>query len=305
MRFRSFLKGLLWSVVALLLILHIGGGWYFSDVLIEDAFVPDPDPIELPESAGSLGLEEVTYESPLGEFDAWYIPATGKTWVIHVHGKGATPAQAEPLFQPLKDAGYPQLSITHRNDAGQPADPSGYLQYGVTELNEVGGAVDYALDRGASGVVLYGYSTGGAHVMSYAYRNAVGSVRGLVIDSGNLDMGHTVDAEAARRDLPVIPLKIPPTLSWVAKFITSLRIGVNWQTIDYIDQADGALQARVLLLHGDADETVPVAQSRRFAEAVPDLARLVVFEGADHIDSVESDRDRYLSEVLSFLQTVD
>ncbi len=305
MRFRSFLKGLLWTVVALLLILHVGGGWYFSGILIEDAFLPDPDPIEIPESAGSLGLEEVSYESPLGEFDAWHIPASGDTWVIHVHGKGATPAEAEPLFQPLKDAGYPQLSITYRNDEGQPADPSGYHQYGVTELNEVGGAVDYALDSGATGVVLYGYSTGGAHVVSYAYRNAVGSVRGLVIDSGNLDMGDTVDAEAAKRDLPVIPLNVPPTISWVAKFITSLRMGVNWQTIDYIDQAGGALRTRVLLFHGDADETVPVTQSRRFAEAVPDLARLVVFEGADHVDSVESDSDRYLSEVLSFLQTVD
>lgn len=305
MRFRSFLKGLLWTAVALLLILHIGGGWYFSDVLIEDAFVPDPDPVELPADSGSLGLEQVTFESPLGEFDAWHIPASGDTWVIHVHGKGATPAEAEPLFQPLKAAGYPQLSITYRNDAGQPADPSGYLKYGATELAEVGGAVDYAMENGASGVVLYGYSTGGAHVVSYAYRNAVGSVRGLVIDSGNLDMGDTVDTEAARRDLPGVPLKVPPTLSWVAKFITSLRIGVNWQTIDYIDQAEGALRTRALLLHGDADETVPVTQSRRFAEAVPDLARLVVFEGAGHVDSVESDPDRYLSEVLSFLQTVD
>ncbi len=305
MRFRSFLKGLLWTVVALLLVMHIAGGWYFSDVLIADAFVPDPDSIELPEAAGTLGLEEVTYESPLGEFDAWYIPSSGDTWVVHVHGKGATPAEAEPLFEPLQEAGYPQLSITYRNDEGQPADPSGYYQYGFTELNDVAGAVDYALQAGATGVVLYGYSTGGAHVVSYAYRNAVGSVRGLVLDSGNLDMGDTVDFGAAKRDLPVVPMKLPPTLAWVAKFITSLRIGVNWQTIDYIDQADEALRARVLLIHGDADERVPVTQSRRFAEAVPDLARLVVFEGAGHVDAIEIDRDRYLSEVLSFLQTVD
>ncbi len=301
---RSFFKGLLWTLVALVLVFHVAGGWYFSGVLIDDAFVPDPDPIEMPASAGDLGIEEVTYESPLGEFDAWYIPASGDTWVIHVHGKGATPAEAEPLFEPLQEAGYPQLSITYRNDEGQPADPSGYYQYGVTEMHDVAGAVDYALESGASGVVLYGYSTGGAHVMSYAYRNAVGSVRGLILDSGNLDMGNTVDTEAARRDLPVIPATVPPTLSWVAKFITSLRMGVNWQTINYIAQAE-ALRAPTLLIHGDADETIPVDQSRRFAEAAPDRARLVVFEGSGHVDSVVDDPDRYLSEVLSFLQSVD
>jgi pimeloyl-ACP methyl ester carboxylesterase len=304
MKFRSFLKGLLWTLVALLFVFHVGAGWYFSDVLIADAFVPEPDTIELPESAGDLGLEEVTYESDLGEFDAWYIPASGDVWVIHVHGKGATPAEAEPLFQPLKDAGYPQLSITYRNDAGQPLDPSGHYQYGVTEWNEVSGAVDYAMDNGASGVVLYGYSTGGAHIMSFMSRNMLTAVRGLVIDSGNFDMGNTVDAEAARRDLPVVPLPVPPTLSWVAKFITSLRIDVNWQTINYIDDA-GSLRTPVLLIHGTDDETVPVSQSRRFAEAAPDVARLVVFEGAGHVDSVEVDEERYLSEVLAFLATVD
>ena len=112
MRFRSFLKGFLWVLVGLLLILHVAGGWYFSDVLIADAFAPDPDTIELPADAGDLGLEPVVYESQVGEFDAWQIPASGDVWVIHIHGKGATPAEAEPLFAPLQEAGYPQLSIT-------------------------------------------------------------------------------------------------------------------------------------------------------------------------------------------------
>lgn len=305
MKFRSFLKGLVWTLVGLLVLFHIGAGWYFSDVLIDDAFVPEPDSIELPANASELGLEEVAYESPLGQFDAWYIPASGDTWVIHVHGKGATPAEPEPLFQPLRDAGYPQLSITYRNDAGQPLDPSGYYRYGVTEWNEVSAAVDYALDNGATDVVLYGYSTGGAHILSYVYRNVLTSVRGLVIDSGNLDMGNTVDAEAARRDLPVIPLPVPPTLSWVAKFITSLRIDVNWQTLDYIDRAEASLRTPVLLIHGTEDDRVPISQSRRLAEAVPDQARLVVFEGAGHVDSMEVDLERYLSEVLAFLDRVD
>ena len=62
-----------------------------------------------------------------------------RTWVIHIHGLGTTPAEAEPLFAPLQEAGYPQLSITYRNDDGQPMDPSGYYQYGATEWEDVAG----------------------------------------------------------------------------------------------------------------------------------------------------------------------
>ncbi|MFO7300078.1 MAG: prolyl oligopeptidase family serine peptidase [Actinomycetes bacterium] len=304
MKFRSFLKGLIWTLVALLFFFHVGAGWYFSDVLIADAFAPDGDPIEMVDGAAELGLMEVTYQSPLGEFDAWYIPADGDVWVIHVHGKGATPAEAEPLFGPLQAAGYPQLSITYRNDQGQPLDPSGYYQYGVTEWNDVAGAVDFALDNGATGIVLYGYSTGAAHILSYIYRYPSSMIRGLVLDSGNFDMGNTVDAEAARRTLPGVGLPIPPTLTWVAKFITSLRMGVNWKMIDYIDDA-AALRTPTLLIHGTADARVPIEQSRRLAEAAPDAARFVPFEGAGHVGSYDVDLDRYLAEVLGFLDRVD
>jgi len=139
--------GFFWLVVGLLLVFHVAGGWYFSNELIQDGFVPAPEPIApLP---GSYDLEEVAYSTPLGEMDAWYLPADGVTWVIHIHGLGTTPAEAEPLFAPLQGAGYPQLSITYRNDDGQPMDPSGYYQYGATEWEDVAGAVEHAVANGA------------------------------------------------------------------------------------------------------------------------------------------------------------
>jgi hypothetical protein len=50
-------------------------------------------------------MELVEYETELGMMDAWYLPSDGDTWVIHVHGRGTTPAEAEPLFAPFQDAG--------------------------------------------------------------------------------------------------------------------------------------------------------------------------------------------------------
>src|SRR5690606_10521072 len=221
MKFRSFLKGLLWTLVALLFVFHVGAGWYFSDVLIADAFVPEPDTIELPESAGDLGLEEVTYESDLGEFDAWYIPASGDVWVIHVHGKGATPAEAEPLFQPLKDAGYPQLSITYRNDAGQPLDPSGHYRYGVTEWDEVYGVGGESRGRDDAS------ATGGALILRQLPGMVPAAVWWQVDGAGSLVGGPTGGAIAALRARPVGLRPQRVALACVCHLIGLLRSAVT------------------------------------------------------------------------------
>jgi pimeloyl-ACP methyl ester carboxylesterase len=301
-KLRNILWGIFWALLALALVFHVGGGWYFSNELIQDGFVVDPDPIEMVQ--GDYEIEKVSYTSPLGEMDAWYLPAAGTTWVVHVHGKGATPAEAEPLFAPLQDAGYPQLSITYRNDEGQPEDPSAYYQYGATEWEDVSAATDYALANGAEGLVLSGFSTGASHAMSFLSRQPREVVLGTLMDAPNVDFGQTVDYAASQRELPLIPANVPPTLSATAKFITSLRIGVNWKSIDYIADAERAIRQPVLIHHGTEDLSVPLEESLALVETNPGLIRLIQVEGAGHIESYDVDRQKYIDEVLGFMQSL-
>lgn len=302
MSLRSFIWGVFWTLVALALVFHVAGGWYFSGELIEDGFEIAAD--ELVMVSGDYELQEVVYTSPLGEMAAWYLPADGTTWVIHVHGKGATPAEAEPMFTPLQAAGYPQLAITYRNDDGQPQDPSGYYQYGVTEWEDVAGAVEYAVGNGAERIVLNGYSTGSAHVLSYMFRQSLGTVTGVMLDSPNIDLSETVDFAASQRELPLLPFNVPESLSAVAQFFTSLRIGVNWKSVDYVERSAVSLRQPVLVHHGTADLTVPITESIELAETQPDLVQLIQVEGAGHVGSFEVDPEKYLAEVLAFLQEV-
>lgn len=297
---RTFLWGTFWTLVALALVFHVVGGWYFSNELIDDGFVPTPDPIAVVQ--GDYELEEVTYTSPLGAMDAWYLPADGTTWVIHVHGLGATPAEAEPLFAPLQDSGYQQLSITYRNDEGQPVDPSGYYQYGATEWEDVSAAADYAAANGAEAIVLSGFSTGAAHAMSFLSREPREIVIGVLLDAPNADLGQTVDFQASQRELPVIPANVPPTLAATAKFITSLRIGINWKQLDYIADAGRTIRQPVLIHHGTNDLSVPLDESLELVEANPDLIQLIQVEGAGHVESFDVDRQKYVDEVIGFLQ---
>jgi uncharacterized protein len=298
-KLRTFLWGSFWALVGLALILHVGGGWYFSDQLITDGFEPAPG--DITPVQGDIELENVIYDTPLGGMDAWYLPAAGDVWVIHVHGKGATPAEPLPLFAPLQQAGYPQLSITYRNDQGQPLDPSGYYQYGATEWQDVSGAVDYALAQGATKVVLDGFSTGAANVMSFLSREPREAVLGVLMDAPNVDFGQTVDYAATQRELPLIPITVPPTLAATAKFITSLRTGVNWRLIDYIEGAGTTIRQPVLIHHGTADLTVPIEESRELQAAKPSLVQLIEVQGAGHVESFNVDQQKYIDDVLGFL----
>ena len=296
---RSVFRGLLWTLVALLLVGHVGGGWYFSTRLIDDAFVPTPEAGASVEHPDAI---DVSYVSPLGQMDAVHIPASGSTWVIHVHGKDSATSQMEYLFAPIHDAGFPQLSITHRNDFGQPMDPSGYHQYGVAEWEDVEGAVEFAEDNGAQAVIFSGFSTGASHILSFVYRNNLDEVKGLIFDAPNIDMGDTVDFAGNQEEMPLVPMNVPPTVTWVAKFMTSLRISVNWKSIDYISKAKTSLRVPVLVQHTTGDLTVPITQSIRFAETQPSLVKLVQYPGSTHHGSYDSDPEKYVSEVLSFLQ---
>lgn len=300
---RSFFRGFFWTLVAILLVAHVAGGWYFSSVMIEDGFTPSGNPIVSP--AGDIEAEETSYEGPLGEMDAFFMPATGSdTWVIHVHGNGVGPEEADFLFEPIQAAGYPQLWITYRNDQGQPSDPSGLYQYGNTEWADVEAALQYAVDQGAENVVFSGLSTGNSHVLSFLYRNRLDIVSGVIMESPNIDFGDTVDFKGSKRDLPLVPFNVPPTITWVAKFITSLRIDVNWKSIDYVADAGTNLRTPVLVHHGTDDQSVPVTQSIEFAEQAPDQVRLIQVAGAEHMGSFEADPARYVEEVLDFLAEV-
>ncbi len=303
MNTKSLFRGLFWSLVALAIVFHAAGGWYFSGELIDDAFVIDPDPITV--TGGDYEMELVEYETELGAMDAWYLPSDGDTWVIHVHGRGTTPAEAEPLFAPLQDAGYPQLAITYRNDDGQPEDPSGFYQYGATEHRDVSDAVEYALANGAEKIFMNAYSTGAAHTLGFAYREVRDRVIGAHFDSPNIDFGETVNHNASQRDLPVLPLQVPESLSAVAKFMTSLRIGISWRTLDYVDNSAQSLKIPVLIHHGTADLTVPVQTSIEFAELNPSLVQLVLVESADHVESLDVLGEQYTAAILGFIASLE
>jgi len=266
-----------------------------------------------PRQALGLDYRNVGYTSPLGQFSSWFVPAdagssaepaAGHVWAVMVHGKGATRQETLRLLSVVHDAGFAALVITYRNDEGQPADPSGQYRYGATEWRDLEGAVQYALGQGATAVIPVGISMGGGIVASFLQHSPLASrAVGVVLDAPMLNLGSAVDYGATQRRLPVVALPIPAPLTDSAQWLAGRRFGVNWPEVDYL-RDPAWVRTRTLVLHGDEDTLVPVADSQRLAAVRPELVTLLRFPVAGHVESWNADRSRYQQAVRGFLATV-
>ena len=276
------------------------GGLRIGDKARLDSYVFAVDPLQ----AHGIPFQEVSFSSPLGEFGAWSVEGSGDVWAIFVHGKGASRREALRVLPVLVEMAMPALVIDYRNDKGAPPNPDGFYRYGLTEWNEMEGAAQYALREGAEGLVLIGYSMGGAIVTSFMYESSLAeSVRGLVLDSPMLDFGATVDHGASQRRIPLVGLPLPGILTSVAKRLSSIRYDVDFEGSNYLTRTN-QLKVPILLFQGDGDKTVPPSSSDALFEARPDLVRYVTSTGVGHVRSWNAGQTEYQTAVKEFLAEV-
>ncbi len=261
-------------------------------VVLSDVYPADPS------SFLGISYEEVEYEAPLGKQDAWQIEGTGGTWALFVHGQRDGPHEGLPVLRVLSELGLPSLLLTYRNDPGQPVDPSGRYQYGLTEWHDLHAAVEYALSQpGATDVVLLGNSMGGAIITKFLYESPLADkVKGIVLDSPALDFSAAVDKGARERNLPGF---VTATAKWMA----SLRFGVDWDAVNHLRDAD-RLDVPILLVHCAQDTRVPIETSDGLAEQRADLVSYSVYHEGGHADAWYVDAARYESELEEFLLSV-
>lgn len=269
-----------------------GGDIRAGDYARLDSFAHPSDPAV----AHGLSFEDVAFTSPLGEFPAWYVPGTTSTWAILTHGKGADRREALRIMPALVESRFHCLAITYRNDEGVPAAQHGRYSYGRDEWEELDGAVAYALARGASDIVLVGYSMGGAISLSFMEKSPnADAVSALILDAPMTHLEETVAHGARHARLPIRFLA-------VSNRVAAKLYRFAWDDFDYLRTLP-SLRVPILLFHGDADRTIPVALSDNLARMRPDIVRYVRVPGADHVRAWNIDPERYLSTVKDFVRT--
>ncbi|MFG2005802.1 alpha/beta hydrolase family protein [Spirillospora sp. NPDC048911] len=253
-----------------------------------------------PKSALGLDFQNVTYPSKLGPMSAWLVPGKtyNSTWVIGVHGHNADKLETMRALPVVHRLGLPMLSIAYRNDVGAPASPDGQNHLGDTEWNEVTGAIAYARAHGATGVVLYGWSMGGAMVMT-ALRKAADPafVRGVALDSPVMDWSATLDKQGADRGLPGF-------VTAVAKLILQRRIGID---LDDFDQRPYAprLKTPTLLFTTSDDEMIDNGPALTFAKTAPPGMVTHIATSGGHTEAWNVDPSAYEKALTDFLDKVE
>lgn len=263
--------------------------------------------IGTPGEACAVPFEDITISSAAGDVPAWYVPApadqSSDTWVICVHGRGATRTECLRAVGVLHRLGMSILIPSYRNSHEGPVTGEGRYQLGDTEWEDIESAVIFALSHGARKVVCFGWSMGGAIVLQMVSRSWVADkVTALVLDSPVIDWNTVLTHQAKLHKLPAAVGRLGLQMLGhpAARPLLGTEAPVDLSRMDWVQRA-AELKLPSLILHSDLDDTVPSGPSKALATARPDLVTYVDFPGARHTRGWNTDPDRWEREVARFL----
>ncbi|MFE7234497.1 alpha/beta hydrolase [Streptomyces sp. NPDC057596] len=244
----------------------------------------------------ALGIEHAEVDVPgeLGPLPAWFVPGVRETWVIAVHGLGATRELPMNIMEFLHRRHFPVLALAYRGDLGAPRPPDGLNHLGETEWRDLDAAIRYAVRYGAERIVLHGWSTGATMALRAATRSAVRErISGLVLDSPVLNWEVTLRALARARHTPgpLLPLAVRAAQG---------RTGLYGDRQAEATDPEG-LTVPTLIFHGPGDQVAPWQLSRRLAERRPNLVALHTVPNAPHGAMWNADPEGYEEDLRRFL----
>ena len=219
-------------------------------------YFPDKTAIQ-PARAGvpEMTVRTLTTEDGI-ELVTWYRPATvGRSTIVCFHGNGGHIADRAFRIRPFLDAGYGVLLVSYRGYGGSGGSPT---EAGLYADGRAALAFLEAEGVRSDHVVLFGESLGAAIAIHVAGEAPVGAIV--------LEAPFTSAVDEGRAAYPFLPV------AWLLKD--------RYLSIDKI----AAIEAPLLIVHGEADRTVPVTHGRRLLEAATPPKQGMFLPGAGHND---------------------
>lgn len=243
-----------------------------------------------PHTPADLGLPEipVALRSTTGTtLHAWFIPSEGRAPAVTVlHGWGANSSLMLPLAPHLHRAGFHSMFLDARNHGRSEHDDFVSMPRFAEDLEVAVAWLRNLEDVTSVGVI--GHS--------------VGAGAALLVASRRDDLDAVVSVSAFAHPAEVMAA-FPP----MSRFPAAVRAGIfrtMEHTIGYrFDEIApratvGAVQAPLLLVHGEADPVVPLSDLHELA-GIAERAEVLVVPGAGHgsLDAFEP----YVGAILGFL----
>jgi fermentation-respiration switch protein FrsA (DUF1100 family) len=260
-------------VLLVLLVSFVGLVWTQQRRLIYFPFgaVPDPGTI------GVGGITPVSFPTSDGlTLNGWFVTRseTPDFTVIVFNGNAGNRAFRAPLADAFARANMAALLFDYRGFGGNPGSPSeAGLAIDARAVREyVLGRPGVAPDR----LVYFGESLGTAVATELAVEHPPAA---LILRSPFTSL-----TDIGRHHYPMLPVR------WLLRD--------RYDTIERIAR----IRVPILIIGGDRDHIVPIAQTRRLYDAARDPKSLLIIDGADHNDEPLVEGREMMDRVVRFLR---
>ncbi|CAA2137633.1 alpha/beta hydrolase [Hyphomicrobium sp. ghe19] len=220
-------------------------------------FIYFPDPARTTPAAASLPhVSERILSTPDGEkIVAWYGKAKpGQPTILYFHGNGGALELRRETIRRYIERGRGMFMMAYRGYSGSTGQPSETANVADAKL-----AYDTLVKEGVSpdDIILYGESLGSGVAIQVAREN---KVAGVILDSP-----YTSIVELASMYYPWLPV------GWLLKD--------RYDSIGYIRD----VHAPLFILHGEADDVVPVEMGKRLFQAANEPKEIRTIPGGGHV----------------------
>ncbi|GMQ98473.1 MAG: hypothetical protein BMS9Abin17_0986 [Acidimicrobiia bacterium] len=270
------------------LLLALGaGGLTLARRKFKRAFAPPQRSTEATPSDFGLVYETVWLTSVNStKLHAWWIPTTGTAPVVIVlHGWGGNSSLMLPLATHINEGGFHALFLDARNHGRSEHDTFSSMPRFAEDLDV---AIDYVSGRGdVSTIGVLGHSVGaGAAILSAS-------------NGSNIDAVVSVSSFAHPGEVMRDQMNIPRPILRIVLEAVQRTIGYRFDEFAPRARVD-KIDVPILLVHGDADEVVPLSNLYEIAEA-HGSAEIVVVPGGGHSDLAPF--EPYVADIVAFLET--
>lgn len=256
-------------------------------------------PARTPIDYGIASAEAISVRSNDGTvLHGWFAPAPGisKGTIVLSHGY-AGDCSPDLVYVPvLNNAGYNVCLFDFR---GHGTSEGNFTSLVYHERRDLLAMLNYLKSRGIDRVGLLGFSMGGAISLSTAPHSPM--VAAVISDCTFAELSSIVRHGAIGRG---VPQAFADAIGWLVVLLASLRLQANLFSADPIRVIGQIAPRPVFIMHGTADEAVPVSDAHRLYEAAGQPKELWIVPGARHRMIEEIAPLEYKQRVIAFFDRV-
>lgn len=215
-------------------------------------------------------------------------------WVIVAHGYRSKPSWVASIGMHFyKEKGYnvliPSMRATEESEGK-------YIGMGWLDKDDIIGWINKIIEKDKNAkIILHGSSMGAATVLMASGEHLPSNVKAIIADSSYTSVWDIFKSELkARFNLPSFPLM------QMFRLIAIIQAKYDIKEASVIDQVKKS-NTPTLLIHGDADDFVPVTMEPEIYKAIPVEKDQLIIHGAGHTKSRYREPETYYKKVYEFI----